>query len=92
MHACTRPKDGPLLRSPPGPAAGRSGQRRPAGLAAEIASGIDALTDGLWLRLHLSTASLDTAQALRITPRFMAAAVPDRAGEIEAGLCDGETA
>ncbi|HUF86966.1 MAG TPA: transcriptional regulator BetI [Thermohalobaculum sp.] len=60
--------------------------RRPAGQADELAAGIDALTDGLWLRLHLSTAALDVAQALRITARFLAAAFPEHAAAIRAGL------
>lgn len=64
---------------------------RPAGQAGELASGIDALTDGLWLRLHLSTGSMTIAQALSITARFVAAAFPERGPAIRAGLCgDGE--
>ena len=64
----------------------RSG--RPAPDAAELGIGIDALTDGLWLRIYLSTDALDTSQALRITAQFLAAAFPEHAEALIAGLCD----
>lgn len=60
---------------------------RPVAQAADIGSGIDALTDGLWLRIHLTTEAMDTAQALRITARFLAAAFPEHAEAILEGLC-----
>lgn len=63
---------------------------RPLHQAGEIASGIDALTDGLWLRLHISTESMDIPLALRITARFMAAAFPEHAAAIDAGLPGNE--
>lgn len=54
--------------------------------AAEIALGIDALTDGLWLRLYLSSEAMDRGEALSITARFLAAAFPECAEQILSGL------
>lgn len=64
---------------------------RPLDQAGEIASGIDALTDGLWLRLHISADAMAVALALRITARFMAAAFPEHAAAIHAELSSGKT-
>ena len=63
---------------------------RPAAQAADLASGIDALTDGLWLRLYLSTDTMDKEQALRVTGRFLAAAFPEHADRIAARFCSAE--
>jgi AcrR family transcriptional regulator len=54
--------------------------------AAEIALGIDALTDGLWLRLYLSSDAMDRNEVLSIAARFLAAAFPERSEEILSGL------
>jgi len=48
--------------------------------AAEIATGIDALTDGLWLRLYLTPGAPDAPAALNVAARFLAATFPDHAG------------
>lgn len=58
--------------------------------AGEIASGIDALTDGLWLRLHLSTGTMEVGRALSITARFVAAAFPEHAAAVHARLAGEE--
>jgi len=57
--------------------------------AAELGIGIDALTDGLWLRIYLSTEAMDTAQALRIAAQFLSAVFPEHAEDFAAGLCGG---
>ena len=64
---------------------------RPLDQAGEIASGIDALIEGLWLRLHISSDAMDIPLALRITARFMAAAFPEHAAAIHAGLVADQT-
>jgi AcrR family transcriptional regulator len=55
--------------------------------APELGDGIDALTDGLWLRIYLSTEAMDTTKALRITVLFLSAAFPEHAENLVAGLC-----
>ncbi len=59
---------------------------RPTGDAAEIGAGIDALTDGLWLRLYLTPGAPDVAGALRIAGRFLAMTFPDHAADFRAAL------
>jgi AcrR family transcriptional regulator len=54
--------------------------------AAELGTGVDALTDGLWMRIYLSTEAMDTTQALRITARFLSAAFPEHAEGFVSGL------
>lgn len=63
---------------------------RPLDHAGEIAGGIDALNDGLWLRLHISTDAMNIPMAMRITARFVAAAFPEHAAAIHAGLSDAD--
>jgi AcrR family transcriptional regulator len=60
---------------------------RPVAEAGDLATGIDALTDGLWLRIYLSTESLEAERALRITAKFLAAAFPEYADRLISGLC-----
>jgi TetR/AcrR family transcriptional regulator, transcriptional repressor of bet genes len=43
-----------------------------------LALGIDSLSDGLWLRMHLEPDSTDNAAALRVLGRALAAAFPSR--------------
>jgi len=62
---------------------------RPTADAAALATGIDALTDGLWLRSYLSTETMGRQAALAITARFLAAAIPEHAEGFIAGLCGG---
>jgi AcrR family transcriptional regulator len=57
--------------------------------AAALATGIDALTDGLWLRIYLATDAMDAAEALWIAARFLAAAFPEHAATLTAGLGGG---
>jgi len=57
------------------------------GSASEIGAGIDALTDGLWLRLYLSSDAMDRDEALRIAAHFLGAAFPEHAGAFLTGLC-----
>jgi AcrR family transcriptional regulator len=64
--------------------AGRSAEE-----AAVLGAGIDALTDGLWLRIYLSTGSMNASQALQIAAQFLSAAFPEHADEITTGLCRG---
>jgi transcriptional repressor BetI len=66
-----------------------TGIGRPAAEAAALATGIDALTDGLWLRAYLSAETMDRQRALAITARFLAAAIPEHAEDFMAGLCGG---
>ena len=66
-----------------------TGIGRPVAEAPPLATGIDALTDGLWLRTYLSTETMDREGALAITARFLAAAIPEHAEDFMAGLCGG---
>ena len=54
--------------------------------AVDLGIGIDALTDGLWLRIYLSNDAMGTTQALRITAQFLVAAFPEHAEGLVAGL------
>jgi transcriptional repressor BetI len=47
--------------------------------AEELASGIESLTDGLWLRMYLAPETLDAAAALRIVAAYLTALFPGRA-------------
>ena len=66
-----------------------AGIGRPVAEAPPLATGIDALTDGLWLRAYLSTEPIDREGALAITARFLAAAIPEHVEDFIAGLCGG---
>jgi AcrR family transcriptional regulator len=66
-----------------------AGIGRPVAEAAALATGIEALTDGLWLRAYLSAETMDRQAALAITARFLAAAIPEHAEDFIAGLCGG---
>ncbi|MBY8974295.1 TetR family transcriptional regulator C-terminal domain-containing protein [Rhodobacteraceae bacterium NNCM2] len=59
---------------------------RPTDDAPALATAIDALTDGLWLRIHLSTAEMDHEEALGLAARFLAASLPERADRFLAEL------
>ena len=61
---------------------------RPEDEADDLASGIDALTDGLWLRIYLTTDAMGIPEARRIAARFLAAAFPECAGAFMAGLTE----
>lgn len=52
---------------------------RPAEEAAPLATAVDALTDGLWLRIYLSTGEMTRRAALEITAKCLAAMVPEHA-------------
>jgi TetR/AcrR family transcriptional regulator, transcriptional repressor of bet genes len=52
---------------------------------ATLAIAIDALTDGLWIHMHLDSEAMDTDAAVRIAIRGIAAAFPSRRREILAG-------
>lgn len=62
---------------------------RPTAEADSMAVAIDALTDGLWLRLYLSSGTMESAEALQVTARILAATIPERAEAFRRGLCDG---
>lgn len=62
---------------------------RPLDEAASMATAIDALTDGLWLRIYLSTGEMDRAEALHVTARVLSATFPQKAKDFMQGLCDG---
>ncbi len=66
-----------------------AGIGRPPAEAVALATGIDALTDGLWLRAYLSAETMDREGALEIKARFLAAAIPEHAEDFIAGLCGG---
>lgn len=51
-----------------------------------LAAGIDALTDGLWLRAYLAPEWPTAGAALETTGRFLRALFPDHAGRIAAAL------
>lgn len=63
---------------------------RPVALADDIAAGIDAMTDGLWLAMYLSNSTDETARAMRLTARLLAAAFPRHAADFEAALAAPE--
>jgi len=67
-----------------------AGSDRPAAGVVALATGIDALTDGLWLRAYLSAETMDREGALAITAQFLAAAIPEHAEDFIAGLCGGD--
>jgi AcrR family transcriptional regulator len=47
--------------------------------AEALAAGIEGLTDGLWLQMHLGSGVRDADTGLRIAMRFLAALFPERA-------------
>lgn len=47
--------------------------------AVALASGIEGLTDGLWLQMYLGNSPTDAKAALAISSRFLAALFPERA-------------
>jgi AcrR family transcriptional regulator len=47
--------------------------------AEEIGAGIDALTDGLWLRIYLSNGEMSAADGLQLATGFVAAMFPQHA-------------
>lgn len=57
---------------------------RDAGAAEQIASGIEALTDGLWLQMYLSSGETGVPEARAIARRFLAALFPERAAAFDA--------
>jgi hypothetical protein len=57
---------------------------------ATLALGIDSLSDGLWLRMHLEPDSMDHAAALRVMGRALAAAFPSRRDGILAATDSSE--
>lgn len=52
---------------------------RPLGAAEDIAAGIDAMTDGLWLAMYLSDRTPDLEQPLRLAATYLSACFPGRA-------------
>jgi TetR/AcrR family transcriptional repressor of bet genes len=60
--------------------------RRPVEKAAPMATAIDALTDGLWLRIYLSTGEMDRTESLGIAASFLAAMIPEKAEAFIRGL------
>jgi TetR/AcrR family transcriptional repressor of bet genes len=52
---------------------------------AELAAGIEGLTDGLWLQMHLGSGVRDAETAEKIAMRFLAALFPERA-EVFVGI------
>lgn len=59
---------------------------RPTEEAEQIGTAIDALTDGLWLRIYLSSGALKPAEALDLTVKFAATAFPEVAVRLNASL------
>jgi len=56
---------------------------RDTGEARALGSGIEALTDGLWLQIYLSSGITDAAEARAITRRFLVALFPERAAAFD---------
>ncbi|MEZ5933520.1 MAG: TetR family transcriptional regulator C-terminal domain-containing protein [Alphaproteobacteria bacterium] len=54
--------------------------------AAEIGAGIDALTDGLWLRIHLSNGALSAADGLKLAADFVVTVFPQHTDHLAAAL------
>lgn len=54
--------------------------------AATIGTTIDSLTDGLWLRIYLSTEGTDPKHAARVTAKCVAALFPEHAEAILSGI------
>jgi AcrR family transcriptional regulator len=52
--------------------------------AAEIGAGIDALTDGLWLRIYLSNGAMSATDGLQLALNFVATIFPEHAGRLTA--------
>ena len=59
---------------------------RPVGAAEDIAAGMDAMTDGLWLAMYLSNRTPDFNQPLRLAARYLSAAFPEHAATLREGL------
>ncbi len=59
---------------------------KPEAEAEDLATAIDSLTDGLWLRIYLSADTMSRRRALELLSGFLAANLPDHAEEISAGL------
>jgi len=64
-----------------------AGIGRPVAEAPALSTGIEALTDGMWLRSYLSAEPIDREAALAITARLLAAIIPEHAENFIAGLC-----
>ncbi|MEM7176828.1 MAG: transcriptional regulator BetI [Pseudomonadota bacterium] len=52
---------------------------RPAEDAAEFVTTVEAISDGLWLRIHLATGAMARQEARKICTRFLATQIPERA-------------
>lgn len=59
---------------------------RPVAGADDIATGIDAMTDGLWLAMYLSNRPPDTGRAMRLATRYLSAAFPAHADVFRKGF------
>ncbi len=63
-------------------------QGRSAEEAALLATAIDSLTDGLWLRLYLSPDPSSRREALEVSASVLAASLPDQAEAIRSSLLE----
>ena len=54
--------------------------------ARDIAAGIDAMTDGLWLGMYLSGDPVDLKQPMRLAAMYLAAAFPAHAEQFRKGF------
>ncbi|MEQ9240822.1 MAG: transcriptional regulator BetI [Roseovarius indicus] len=59
---------------------------RPVTGADDIAAGIDAMTDGLWLAMYLSSAPVDYKQPMRLAAMYLASAFPAHAETFRKGF------
>lgn len=59
---------------------------RPLAGADDIAAGIDAMTDGLWLSMYLSNRPPDLEQPMRLATRYLSAAFPAHEAAFRAGF------
>ncbi|WP_422032705.1 TetR family transcriptional regulator C-terminal domain-containing protein [Roseovarius sp.] len=59
---------------------------RPVTGASDIAAGIDAMTDGLWLGMYLSGDPVDLKQPMRLAAMYLSAAFPAHAEQFRKGF------
>lgn len=59
---------------------------RPVTGASDIAAGIDAMTDGLWLGMYLSGDPVDLKQPMRLAAMYLSAAFPTHADQFRKGF------
>lgn len=59
---------------------------RPVAAAGDIATGLDAMTDGLWLAIYLANQPSELEQPMRLAASYLASAFPDHAEVFRKGF------